>query len=200
MSSSIQPLTGIKPIDESTPVAAPPSPAQKEYEEGKQALEKGEHGAAAVALHNALLAFDERGDQAGIANAHNQLGHLCLARDEYEKAGNHYRRALEICDRANDRMSVLAVSDRLVEVCLGLADSRGALAHCLEMLDIYQDNRDPQGSVAVLEKMADIYLAAGDREKAADALQTIASLHRNFGHTVSATRFAERAEEVLAKV
>jgi tetratricopeptide (TPR) repeat protein len=196
MSTTIQPLAGIKPLAESG-ATAPTDPVLKDYEEGKKALENGEFGAAALALHNALVGYSEKNNSAGIANASNQLGHLCLARKEYDAAKSHYLRALEICDQANDRMSVLAVNRKLVEVYLGLENTQAALNVCLDILDIYHDNRDPQGTVAILEEMATIYLATGEKEKAADAFRTISSLHKNFGHVATAEKYLEKAKQLV---
>ena len=65
---------------------------------------------AAVAFHNALFGYEEKGDENGIANASNQLGHVCLARKEYEQAKRHYQRAWEICEKLQDPMSLIALS------------------------------------------------------------------------------------------
>ena len=56
----------------------PSDPLQAEYEEGKKFFENQEYGQAAVALHNALVGFKEKNDEAGIANASNQLGHVFI--------------------------------------------------------------------------------------------------------------------------
>lgn len=169
-------------------------PVKVEYEEGKKYYENKEYGQAAVALHNALVGFEEKKDEAGIANASNQLGHVCLARKEYESALKHYQRTFEICDASNDRMSLLLVMDRMITANRGLEKYDAAITLCLDALDHYQDNRDPQGTVDTLEKMASTYIASGDNKKAADAYRTISSIHKNFKHDNSAAKFIEKAE------
>ncbi len=176
----------------------PTDPVQADYEEGKKFLEKQEYGQAAVALHNALVGYKEKNDEAGIANASNQLGHVCLARKEYESALNHYQQAYAICDKSNDRMSVLAVLPKIVEVQKALKQYQLAIANCLIILDHYQDNRDPQGTVNILEEMAEIYLLIGSKEKAADTYRTIASIHENFRHKNIAAEFMKKAEQVAS--
>ena len=68
------------------------------------------------ALHNALLGYEEKGDETGIANASNQLGHVCLARKEFEQAQKHYQRAWEICEKLQDPMSLIALQKQFVAV------------------------------------------------------------------------------------
>lgn len=191
MSNTLQGLDAIKPLKKEA--AKSDDPVQVEYEEGKKHLEAGEYGQAAVALHNALLGFEEKKDDAGIANASNQLGHVCLARGDYDNALGHYRKAHEIVDRMNDRMSVLAVLKKIVEVQRKQQDRNSAISTCLDMVDLYHDNRDPQGTVMTLELMAEIYTEAGEPAKAADTYRTIASIHRNFKHTSIAESFEEKA-------
>lgn len=195
MSDKVQSLDSIGPM--STPTEGGSSdPVVKEYEEGKKHLENQHYGQAAVALHNALIGFEEKNDENGIANASNQLGHLCLARDEYENALKHYQRALAICDKSNDRMSILAVQAKLVAVHRGLKSFDKAIQLSLDILDLYQDNRDPQGSVTTLEEMAAIYIEAGSMTKAADAYRTIAAIHKNFKHDNIAAKYMEKAAQL----
>lgn len=173
---------------------------KNDYKDGLRFLEQHEYGQAAVALHNALVGFEQKEDEAGIANASNQLGHVCLVRNEYEGALKHYRRALAICEKNNDRMSILAVLVKIVAAQRGLKEYAQAIAVCLDMLDLYQDNRDPQGAVATLETMAEIYLENGQREKAADAYKTIGSIHKNFRHDTMAAQYLEKAAKLEASV
>lgn len=192
-SNTIQSLDSIAPMEKST-AKKESDPVKAEYEEGKKYLENQDYGQAAVALHNALVGFEEKKDEAGIANASNHLGHVCLAREEFESALKHYQRAFEICDKSNDRMSVLLVMDKMVTANKGLERYDVAIKICLEALDHYQDNRDPQGTVDTLEKIADIYIAAGSKAKAADAYRTISSIHKNFNHNNIASGYIEKAE------
>ncbi len=166
---------------------------KKEYREGLQYLEKQEYGQAAVALHNALIGFEARQDDTGIANASNQLGHACLFRNEYENALKHYRRALVICEKASDRMSMLAVLAKIVAALKGLKKYDDALSTCLDMMDLYKDNRNPQGTVETLELMAELYLANGQKSKAAHAYKTVSSIHKNFRHDSIAAQYLEKA-------
>ncbi|BHH84321.1 tetratricopeptide repeat protein [Desulforhopalus sp. 52FAK] len=194
-SDNIQPLDAIAPMDDSK-AKKETDPVKAEYEEGKKFYENQSYGQAAVALHNALVGFQEKKDENGIANASNQLGHVCIARGEFESALTHYQKAYDICDKSNDRMSILAVMAKMIEANTGLERYDAAITLALDVLDHYQDNRDPQGSVDTLEKMADIYVAKGDKSKAADAYRTISSIHKNFKHDNIAAKYLEKAADL----
>lgn len=199
MSSSVQPVGAILPMAQMDEGGAGiKTGPQKEYEEGKRFLENGNFGQAALSLHNALVGFEKKKDDNGIANAVNQLGHLCLEKGEYEAALRHYARAFSICDAANDRMSVLAVLYKKVEVQRRMGNYDQAVEDCLAILDLHQDNRDPQGAVNILEQMAEIYLEADKQQKAADTYRTIAAIHKNYRHDNIASSFLEKAEKLAS--
>ena len=193
MSGKLQDINSISSAVDNSQDKEVTDPVQAEFEEGKRFLENNETGQAAVALHNALLGFEERKDQTGIANACNQLGRVCLARDENEKALVHFNRVYDICDRSNDRMSLLAVSKQHIIAYRGLQEYTKAIEKCLDMLDWYQDNRDPQGAVETLELLAEVYTDEGSNSKAADAYRTAASVHKNFQHDSIAQKLLEKA-------
>jgi tetratricopeptide (TPR) repeat protein len=194
MSSNLQSLNAIKPLGSE---AVEEDGVRKEYRDGMKFFEQKEYGQAALALHNALLGFEQRQDDNGIANASNQLGHVCLARDDFDNALRHYRRSLEICEKANDRMSVIAVLKKILVTQRGLKRYDEALASAFSLLDVYRDNRDPQGTVDTLEVIADVYLDAGQPEKAADTFKTIASIHKNFSHLSTAEKYLEKASGLV---
>ena len=86
-SDIIQPLSSLGPVtpaDDHDDLTN--DPAKKDYLEGRQLYGKGEYAQAALAFHNALRGFEEKGDDQGIANAADRLGDACLARDEYAMA------------------------------------------------------------------------------------------------------------------
>ncbi|MDR3090361.1 MAG: hypothetical protein LBU39_11185 [Desulfobulbaceae bacterium] len=184
----------LQQLDSIKPVNTPGDPTRAEYEEGKKALAAGNYGQAAVSLHNALVTFQEKGDTSGVANARNQLGLLCLAKKEYAAATEHFETVLTICEEAGDRASIAALYRSLVESLSGEQLFARAAGCCLELLDLYAANNDPQGSVAALELLAGVYTASGQPLKAADALRTVASIHRNYQHQSIADDFLRRAD------
>ena len=166
MSNPIQNIKNIAPIEESKAEQGSKDPAQADYLEGKGLLERGETGLAAVALHNALIGFEERNDENGIANAVNQLGKVCLMRKEYDKAIAHFKRAEEICEKLGDPLSLLALAKQFVVAYTEAGQYKEATSKCLHLLDLYSANNNPKGSVEILENLAEIYLRAKEKSKA----------------------------------
>ena len=195
MSNTLQSIESIAQSGQTT-MKEPVDPIQKEYEEGKQFFESGNLSQAAVALHNAFVGFEEKDDEIGIANASNMLGKVCLARGDNEIALKHFERAFTICDKSNDRMSIVAVLKELIKVYRALQQNDKVITTCLDLLDHYQDNRDPQGTVTTLEEMAVTYASMHEKSKAADAYRTIASIHQNFKHEKMAAKFLKKADEL----
>jgi len=105
MAAKLQTLDTIRPLateERETDVV------RREYQDGVRHLEQKEYGQAALALHNALLGFEQRQDEPGIANASNQLGHVCLAREDF--AGSRKTVAAERgCDRRGGTAPVVTV-------------------------------------------------------------------------------------------
>ncbi|MEE4165173.1 MAG: tetratricopeptide repeat protein [Desulfocapsaceae bacterium] len=197
MSTPIQDISSIAPAGQTGEGTEDSrSQAQKDYDEGRGYVQKGENALAAASLHNALRGFEQEDNKEGIANASNQLGHLCLQREEFEKALTSYRRAWDICKELEDRISLQAISLQLVQVYRGLEEYRKSLDLCLDLLDDYQANNDPRGTTTVLEMMAEVYLASGDQEKAADTYNTMASIHANFNHRKIAESYRQKAAEL----
>ena len=197
MSTPIQDINSIGHAEQSTDTKEDSrTQAQIDYDEGRGYAERGESALAAASLYNALRGFEEEDNKEGMANASNQLGHVCLQRDEFEKALTNYQRAWKICEELEDNLSTQAISLQLVEVYKGLKDYRKSLDVCLDLLDSYQANNDPKGTVAVLEMMAEVYIASGDREKAADTYNTVASIHTNFKHHKIAESYRQKAAEL----
>ena len=196
--SKVQNIESIGPMPTAPKKEAvkPKGPVEQEYEDGKKFLEKGEYSQAALAFQNVFLAREEEKDEAGMANACNQLGHVCLAKEDYNQALVNYQKTWDICDKLYDPMSLLALRKQFLEVYRGLKDYDKAISISLDLLEIYHENRDPHGTVAIFEGIADIYIEAGNVSKAADTYRTIASIHKNYNHKKIAAGFIKKAEEL----
>lgn len=172
------------------------NPVKADYEQGKRFLTEGNLTQAAVSLHNALLGYEEKDDKPGMANASNQLGHVCFAKGDYVGAENHYQRSWDLCSGIGDSLSLFSLLKRFVEVYRGQKKYEKAISVCFDVLDTHRQNNNPRGTVELLEELADIYLEAGIKEKAADSYRTIASIHRNFKHKSIADSFDQKAREL----
>jgi tetratricopeptide (TPR) repeat protein len=171
-------------------------PAQADYDQGKQILQAGDEALAASCFHNALVGFEQNGDDKGVANASDQLGDICALREEHEKALEHYQRAYEICDKENDSFSLIALLKKMVVSKRALNKYDEAIKIYLNVIDIYSGYNNPAGTVATMEELAKFYLEIGERQKSADTYRTIASIHKNFKHNLHAQEFMDKAAQV----
>lgn len=171
-------------------------PATADYKKGRELCEAGDTVQAASLFHNALLGFEQNGDDRGVANASDQLGDLCAGRQEHEKALAHYERAFGICDREKDMFSLVALQKKMVLCKKALKQYDDAVKIYLHVIDIYGGYNNPAGTVAAMEDLAQLYLEMGQRQKSADTYRTIASIHRNFSHSLQAREFMKKAEQV----
>lgn len=199
MISNLQSIDAIKKVGEPEGKKRSSDPIQAEYDDGIEFLKEDDLSQAAIAFHNVLRSYEEKKHQDGIANASNQLGHVCLKKGDFTNAKVHYQRAWDICDRFEDTMSLLALSLQLVVVHRGLNENEKALEVCFAMLNMHNLNNNPQGTVSTMETIADIYLSTDDKKKAADTYRTIASIHTNYDHKKIASKFDARAQELEAE-
>lgn len=171
-------------------------PARAEFERGQGFLKNRDLAQAANAFHNALIEFERKGDEGGVANAADKLGDICLQRQDYATALSHYQRAYEICEAAKDLFSVITLKKKLANVHRGLKEYDAAIAIHLDLLDIFGEFKNPRRSVEILESLAEIQLEKGNREEAADTYRTAASIHANFKHRRLAEQLRVKAEAV----
>ena len=171
-------------------------PAQADYDKGKELRSAGDDAQAASFFHNALVVFEQNGNQKGVANASVQLGDICAVRQEHEKAITHYQRAYGICDEEKDMFSLIALQKKMVVCQKALKQYDEAVRSYLNVIDIYAGYNNPAGTVASMEELAKLYLEMGERQKSADTFRTIASIHQNFRHARHAREFMDMAAQV----
>ena len=171
-------------------------PGQTDYKQGKELHEAGDEALAASCFHNALVGFEQDNNEKGVANASAQLGDICAAREEHEKAIAHYQRAYDICDKENDRFSLVSLLKKMVISERALKQYDKAIKTYLNVIDIYSGYNNPSGTVATMEELAKFYIEIGEEQKGADTYRTIASIHKNFKHNLQAKEFMDRAAQV----
>lgn len=176
----------------------PLNPSQAEYEEGQGFLKNNEAAQAANAFHNALLGFEEDGDEKGVANASDKLGDICLARQDFAMAISHFEKAYGICDKEADDFSLIALQQKIARARRGLHQYDAAIAIYLDLLAAFQQFNNPAQAVAILETMVDTYLEMGERAKAADALRAAAGIHASFKHDRQAQQLLARADDLAS--
>ena len=171
-------------------------PAQADYDQGKEIRQAGDEALAASCFHNALVGFEQNGDDKGVANASDQLGDICALREEHEKAIENYKRTYDICDKENGSFSLIALLKKMLVSKRALNKYDEAIKIYLNVIDIYSGYNNPGGTVAAMEELAKLYLEIGERQKSADTYRTIASIHKNFKHNTYAKEFMDKATQV----
>lgn len=194
VSDNIKPLGSIGPMAQGNAGEVPETdPARKDYLEGRRLFSEGDYAQAAHAFHNALLGFEEQGNEQGVANASDRLGDACLARDEYAMAITNFQRAYTICEKEDDSFSQLSLNKKMAAAYRKLGDHEKALELLYDMLEHYRLTQNPKGAVEILIVVAEVYNELGDRGKAADAYRSVASIHARFKHARLAEEFNQRA-------
>ena len=152
-SDTLQPLNTLAPMPKG-PETDPDNPARKDYIEGRKFFKEGEYTQAAMAFHNALRGFEEKGDQIGMANAADRLGDACLARGEYAMALANYQQSQAICEKEDDSFSLLALNKKMAAAYRKLNDNDKALELLYDILEHYRLTNNPKGAVEVLTLIA----------------------------------------------
>jgi len=174
-------------------------PGWDEYYEAVELQEKGEITLAAAGFHNALRDFEEAGDKNGIANACSRLADVCMEKEDFGRAIEMLERAEEICQAENDEFSLLSISNRKALALRGNKEPEKAIHIYLDLIDTYHGFNNPDATVRTLKLLSEAYVENGERGKAADALRTAASIHRNFGHKRHAAALEEQADKIMAE-
>jgi len=199
VSDSIQPLSSLASMDspeKEQKVNDINDPARLDYVKGRAQYSAGEFTEAALSFHNALKGFEEQEDDAGVANASDRLGDTCMAKEEYEMALEHYKRAFDICEKKEDSFSTLALNKKMAVSYRKLGQLDEALELLYDMLEHYQLTKNPKGVVEMLTVMAELFIQQSRIQEAVDAYRTISSVHAGFKHKRLADEFAQRAEDL----
>jgi tetratricopeptide (TPR) repeat protein len=198
MSTSIQPLSSIGPADpeKAREEELKKDPAKRDYLQGREQFKKGDYNMAAMSFHNALKEFEEKGDEQGVANASDRLGDVCMEKQDYTAALEHYQRAYAICEKEEDSFSILALNKKIAAIYQKQGELDKAMEILLDIVEHYHLTKNPKGMVEVMVVIAELYREKGDNAKAADTYRTISSIHKNFKHKRMAEEFAALAEEL----
>ena len=92
--------------------------------------------------------------------------------------------------------SLIALQKKIVASRKALKQYDQAIKIYLNVIDIYSGYNNPAGTVATMEDLAELYLEIGERQKSADTYRTIASIHKNFKHSLQAKEYTDKAAQV----
>jgi len=173
--------------------------AKADYKTGQDFLVKGDTTLAAHAFHNAMLGFQECGDEHGVANAADKLADICMNRQEYDQALKHIETAYAICEKEEDQQSTISLRQKIGTAKTGMKKYDEALEIYFDLIDHYRGSLNPKGTVETMEKVAEVYQLLNNTAGAADAYRTIASIHTNFKHKKVAQEYIDKADALDKK-
>ena len=112
MTEQLQPIGSIDPQnkEQEKEDQAIQDQVKADYKAGREFFSQGELAQAAMAYHNALRGFEEQGDEQGMANCSDRLGDVCVAREEYQMALEHFQRAYAVCEKEHDIFSMVSLN------------------------------------------------------------------------------------------
>jgi tetratricopeptide (TPR) repeat protein len=102
---------------------------------GAAVLAQDRQSDAAGLLAEALAIAEGCGDLRGISGAHNQLGDLTLRQGALNAAGRHWRTAIDVARRVQDRSHLLVTLDALMGFATILAKENDA-ERAIELLSL----------------------------------------------------------------
>jgi tetratricopeptide (TPR) repeat protein len=148
---------------------------------GAAVLAQERLGDAAKLLAEALAIAEDCGDSHGISLAHKELGYLALKQEVLEAARRHWRSALEVVRRVQERSHLLLVLDALI----GLATLMGQAGDGERAVEL----------LALVRRAASI-----DRRTETKAEQLLAELERRLSGRFAAAQARGHALELDATV
>lgn len=139
---------------------ASPSPelATAHNEIGFTHMGRGQYPAARQAFEQALLIFEELGDQSGTAVTLGNLGYVSQVQSRHDDARDFLQRALEMAQAINDRQSIVKHTLGLGWVALQRGDMETAQQHQQAALDLASDIGYLRGILTAQRHMADTCL------------------------------------------
>lgn len=145
--------------------------------------------AAASKYGEAQRLWEEAGAPGRAAWALSDIGDIHFALSQYREALAHYRKALLLSERSDDRLARLAALDGAGYASLYLGEKKRALAHAQEMLDVVEradsDRRDSAEYKRVraqaLNLMGEVQYSFGELRKSIELFDLALSLWINVG-------------------
>jgi len=128
--------------------------AELQRELGVLQQHAGQWSEAEATLAEALAAFRELGDRAGVAITLHQIGMVHQARGDYDAALALYRRSLEMKEQLGDRAGVAQSLHQIGMVHQSRGDYDAALAHYRRSLETFEQLGDRAGVATSRVQMA----------------------------------------------
>lgn len=131
-----------------------------------QALRQGHYDQALQYAEQALRIVTAAKDPSGIANAHDDIGRILVARGSYAAALDHYQQALAYFRQVDGRLGMTSSATLLAQVYGLMKDYPRALQYALEAFGLARTLGRKKEIGESAKVLADIYEAKGDDRNA----------------------------------
>jgi diguanylate cyclase (GGDEF)-like protein len=145
------------------------------------ASSQDDHGTADRLARQSLDLARLVGDRHTTAQAHNALGIAAMEAGEAEKAAEHFRQSLLVCQDLNLAQGTAIALGNLTKVALRRGDIAAADEYTRRCLALERAVGDTRGVVMALEAIGQIRLVQGDVAGARDAFRESLELSRTLG-------------------
>jgi tetratricopeptide (TPR) repeat protein/transcriptional regulator with XRE-family HTH domain len=141
------------------------------------------HWDQSAALHQAALATARQaGDQAGQADALNELGNLQWQTGNYPAAAASLTRALNLYRGLGDRLGQASALNELGRVQTMSGDHTAAAASCRQALGMFRDIGHRAGQAMAINYLGVVQWQTGNYPAAAVSLRQALGMFRDLGH------------------
>jgi len=147
-------------------------------------FQRGDYTEAREAHQEALLFFQQAGDERNVGAAFHQLGMVAQAQGDYEKAKNLYNQSLEIKTTLSDQATIAASLYQLGTIAQAQGDYQEAETLCNRTLKIATDLGDQAGMARSLYQLGIIARVQSDYQKAKTLYNRSLEIATNLGHQV----------------
>ena len=166
---------------------------------GTALLGQGQTDAAAEHFTASFAIFTQLGEQRVLANLHNFLGKVALAKGDLIKARNCFERSLGMNEELADYWGIALSSCNLARLHYELGDYPGALTSLLHSLAHYRKAGVKQGLQECFEMLAQIALVQSLFERAAWCWGVLGRFEQDTGKPVSSA-YKARRKRALAEL
>ncbi len=139
-------------------------------------------GKAAEKYNQALALFEAAGDRDGEALTLNNLGWVCDALGDEQKALDYYNQSLAVSRAIGNRTLEATTLNNLGAVCSALGEKQKALDYYALALPLHRAVGDRTGEARVLNNLGWVYSALGEKQKALDYYNQALPIHRVVGN------------------
>lgn len=164
------------------------SSAELMYQEAKVMSAQGRSLDALEKFEKALEIFEgAEGKDVEVANICEQIGDLRTMRGNFKGAVPAYQRALAICEKNNDPVSIVLLVEKIIDLYRQLGNLDRVLPYYFRALELVEKLGDIGKAGLYLTGIGDIYQRRNELDKALDAYRTAHGIYRG-------AAYRERAE------